>query len=74
MSRKAGIVYDKTEAVLKDKVLEHGVKSVDLAPADLRKWKEEGKMIRAGWAKEKESKGLPGNAVLKEAQSLLGLN
>jgi TRAP-type C4-dicarboxylate transport system substrate-binding protein len=73
MSRKAGIVYDKGEAMLKKKVLEYGIKANDLAPSDLAKWKEEGKMIRAGWAKEMESKGLPGNAVLKEAQSLLGL-
>jgi TRAP-type C4-dicarboxylate transport system substrate-binding protein len=73
MSRKAGIVYDKGEAALKNKVLEYGIKANDLAPADLAKWKEEGKIIRAGWAKEMESKGLPGNAVLKETESLLGL-
>lgn len=74
MSKKAGIVYDKGEAMLKNKVLEYGIKANDLAPADLAKWREEGKMINAGWAKEMESKGLPGNAVLEEAQSLLGLN
>ena len=72
MSRKAGVVYDKTEAALKKKVLQHGVKVVNLPPADLDKWKIEGKKIREAWAKEMEAKGLPGNAVLKEAQSLLG--
>ena len=73
MSRKAGKVYDRTEAVLKAKVLESGVKANDLAPEDLAKWKEEAVEIRADWAKEKEGKGLPGNAVLKDAQGLLGI-
>lgn len=73
MSRKAGVVYDRTEAALKEKVLKYGVKVNDLAPADLAKWKEEGKKIREGWANEMEAKGLPGNAVLNEAQSLLGM-
>jgi TRAP-type C4-dicarboxylate transport system substrate-binding protein len=74
MSRKSGIVYDKTEAALKTKVLESGVKVNDLPPADLAKWKAEGKKICEGWAKEMEAKGLPGNAVLKEARSQLGLD
>lgn len=74
MSRKSGIVYDKTEAALKAKVLEYGVKVNDLPPADLAKWKNEGKKISEGWAKEMEAKGLPGNAVLREARSQLGLD
>ena len=59
--------------MLKGKVLKYGVKANVLAADDLAKWKKEGAAIREGWAKEKESKGLPGNAVLKEAQSLLGI-
>ncbi len=74
MSRKAGIVYDKTEAALKKKVLESGVKMNDLPQADLAKWKAEGKKICESWAKEMDAKGLQGSAVLKEARSLLGMN
>ena len=74
MSRKAGIVYDKTEAVLKNKVLESGVKVNDLPPADLAKWKAGGKKISEDWAKQMDAKGLQGTAVLKEARSLLGMN
>lgn len=74
MSRKAGIVYDKTEAALEKKVLEYGVKVNDLPQADLAKWRAEGKKIAEGWAKEMEAKGLQGNAVLKEARGLLGLD
>ena len=74
MSRKSGIVYDKTEAVLKKKVLESGVKVNNLPPADLAKWKAGGKKISDDWAKQMEAKGLQGNAVLKEARSLLGMN
>jgi TRAP-type transport system periplasmic protein len=74
MSRKSGIVYDKTEAALKTKVIESGVKINDLPSADLASWKKEGDKISQGWAKEMEAKGLPGNAVLKEARSLLGMD
>lgn len=74
MSRKAGIIYDKTEAVLKKKVLESGVKVNNLPAADLAKWKAGGKKISDDWAKQMEAKGLQGNAVLKEARSLLGMN
>jgi len=74
MSRKSGIVYDKTEAALKAKVIESGVKINDLPSADLASWKKEGDKISQGWAKEMEAKGLPGNAVLKEARSLLGID
>jgi TRAP-type C4-dicarboxylate transport system substrate-binding protein len=74
MSRKSGIVYDKTEAALKTKVIESGVKINDLPSADLDSWKNEGDKISQNWAKEMEAKGLPGNAVLKEARSLLGMN
>ncbi|MCG6879005.1 MAG: TRAP transporter substrate-binding protein DctP, partial [Deltaproteobacteria bacterium] len=74
MSRKSGIVYDKTEAALKTKVIESGVKINDLPSADLASWKNEGYKISQNWAKEMEAKGLPGNAVLKEARSLLGMN
>jgi TRAP-type C4-dicarboxylate transport system substrate-binding protein len=71
MSKKAGVVYDRTEASLKEKVLQHGVKVNDLSAADLAKWKSEGKKIGEGWAKEMEGKGLPANAILKEVQALL---
>jgi TRAP-type C4-dicarboxylate transport system substrate-binding protein len=74
MSKKSGIVYDKTEAALKAKVIESGVKIIELPPADLTTWKNEGKKISQGWAKEMEAKGLPGDAVLKEARSLLGMD
>jgi len=73
MSRKAGKVYDRTEAVLKTKVLESGVKANDLAPEDLAKWKEDAAEIRETWAREMEGKGLPGTAVLRDAQGLLGI-
>ena len=73
MSKKAGVVYDQTEASMKAKVLQHGVKVNDLPPGDLAKWKSEGKKIGEGWAKEMESKGLPANALLKEVQGLLGI-
>lgn len=73
MSRKAGIVYDRAEAAMKKKVLEYGVKVNTLPPEDLAEWKLAGKKISERWAKEREAKGLPGNAVLKDAQSLLGM-
>ena len=43
MSKKSGIVYDKTEAALKAKVIEAGVKVIELPPADLATWKAEGR-------------------------------
>jgi TRAP-type C4-dicarboxylate transport system substrate-binding protein len=73
MSRKAGIVYDKTEASMKEKVLQYGVKVNNLAPEDLAKMKAEGKKIGASWANEMEAKGLPANALLKDVQDLLGI-
>jgi TRAP-type C4-dicarboxylate transport system substrate-binding protein len=73
MSKKAGIVYDHAEAAMKEKVLQSGVKINDLPPQDLSKWKLEARKIWANWAKDKEAKGLPGNAVLSYVQSLLGI-
>ncbi len=73
MSRKAGVVYDRTEASMKEKVLQYGVKVNNLPPEDLAKMRTEGKKIGAGWAKETEAKGLPANALLQEVQGLLGI-
>jgi TRAP-type transport system periplasmic protein len=72
MSRKAGIAYDRTEAAMKDRVLQHGIKVNNLPPEDLARWKSEGMKIAASWAKEMEGKGLPANRVLEEVQNLLG--
>jgi TRAP-type C4-dicarboxylate transport system substrate-binding protein len=73
ISRKAGIVYDRTEASLKKKVLEYGVKVNELPTKDLAKWQAGGRKIREDWAKEMEAKGIPGNAMLKDVQTLLGI-
>lgn len=72
-SRQAGIVYDRTEESMKKKVLEHGVKVNELPAEDQAKMQLAGREIREAWAKQAESKGLPGNAVLKDVQTLLGI-
>jgi len=45
----------------------------DLPPEDLADWQSGGKKIREEWAKEMEAKGIPGNAILKDVQTLLGI-
>jgi TRAP-type C4-dicarboxylate transport system substrate-binding protein len=72
-SRKAGIVYDRTEASMKKKVLEYGVKVNELPMEDQAKMQSAGREVREAWAKETEAKGLPGNEVLKYVQTLLGV-
>jgi TRAP-type C4-dicarboxylate transport system substrate-binding protein len=72
-SRKAGIVYDRTEASMKKKVLESGVKVNELPMEDQAKMQLAGREIREAWAKQAEAKGLPGNAVLNYVQTLLGV-
>ena len=57
----------------KKKVPEHGVKVNELPMEDQAKMQLAGKEIRDAWAKQAEAKGLPGNAVLKDVQTLLGV-
>ncbi|RJR32697.1 MAG: hypothetical protein C4576_29620 [Desulfobacteraceae bacterium] len=73
VSRKAGVVYDRTEAALKEKVLQHGIKVNNLPPEDIARWRAEGLKISEGWAREMEEKKLPANAMLKEVRTLLKL-
>ena len=73
LSRKAGVVYDRTEESMKKQVLEYGVKVNELPPEDLAEWQLGGKKIREDWAKEMEAKGIPGNAIIKYVQTLLGI-
>jgi TRAP-type C4-dicarboxylate transport system substrate-binding protein len=73
VSRKAGVVYDRTEESMKKQVLDYGVKVNELPPEDLAKWQAGGKKIREDWAKELEAKGIPGNAILEYGRTLLGI-
>ncbi len=40
---------------------------------DQAKMQSAGREIREAWAKQAEAKGLPGNAVLMDVQTLLGI-
>jgi hypothetical protein len=56
-----------------DKVKVQGMKGkkfFDLSPEEVKKWKETCKPIWEKWTASMEAKGLPGRAVLQEAQTL----
>jgi TRAP-type C4-dicarboxylate transport system substrate-binding protein len=72
ISRKAGNVYDKAEASMKQKVLDYGVKVNNLPPKDLADWRLKGQKIRDQWIKETTSEGAPGAAIIKEIDTELG--
>ncbi len=52
-------------------VQERGHEIIELAPAEIVRWKATAKPVWEKWANEMESKGLPGRAVLNEADRLI---
>ncbi|MFC1580725.1 TRAP transporter substrate-binding protein [Thermodesulfobacteriota bacterium] len=51
--------------------LDRGQEIIDLSPADLAKWAATGKPAWDKWVKDMKAKGLPGQAVLDEAVTLI---
>jgi TRAP-type C4-dicarboxylate transport system substrate-binding protein len=73
ISKKAGMVYDKTEEKMRKLVLENGVTENNLPASDLALWKLKGKEIKEAWIKEREKEGYPGAEVIDYIEGLLGI-
>jgi TRAP-type C4-dicarboxylate transport system substrate-binding protein len=73
ISKKAGMVYDKTEEKMRKLVLENGVTENNLPASDLALWKLKGKEIKEEWIKEREKEGYPGAEVIDYIEGLLGI-
>ena len=67
MSMAAGKAFDDMEKPFREMALKKGIKEIVLEPSEYQKMKNSTLPLREEWAKEMETKGLPGNAILKTA-------
>lgn len=68
---EAQYFYDRLDSIQLNKMInKHGIKKIDLAPAERERWKATLAPITENWIKANEKKGLPARQFIADVQAL----